>query len=115
MMTNRLSEVVSQLRSEVSTPVILFPAGAQQLCPEADALLYLSLVSGRNPQYLIGEHVQASPIIRQSGLEPIPTGYLLIGSGGVTTAEYISNTAPIPRHQGRYRHGHRAWRPNTWV
>jgi len=97
MMRDGTGRVVARLREETQVPVILFPGNARQLCPEATAVLYLSLISGRNPHYLIGEHVLASPIIHEMGMEAIPTGYMLIESGGRTTAEYISNTIPIPR------------------
>ena len=99
MMRDGTGQVVSHLRKETQVPVILFPGNARQLCPEAAAVLYLSLISGRNPHYLIGEHVLASPIIHEMGMETIPTGYMLIESGGRTTAEYISNTIPIPREK----------------
>ena len=99
LVSNNLHDTVSQLRAATKAPLILFPGNARQLSSEADAVLFLSLVSGRNSQYLIGEHVQASPILRELNIEPIPTGYMLIGSGPPTTAEYISNTTPIPRQK----------------
>ncbi|MFN5358438.1 MAG: geranylgeranylglyceryl/heptaprenylglyceryl phosphate synthase, partial [Bacteroidota bacterium] len=67
-----------------------------QITPYADALLYLSLISGRNPELLIGQHVISAPAVRKSGLEVIPTGYMLIDGGAPTTVSYISNASPIP-------------------
>lgn len=95
--TSNFDEVVQRMKRSVDVPVILFPGGVQQISASADAILFLSLLSGRNPQYLIGDHVQAAPIIRKMGLEPIPTGYILIESGTVSTVQYISQTNPIPR------------------
>jgi len=68
-----------------------------QLTSHADAILFMSLISGRNPNYLISEQVKAAPLIQKQGLEPIPTGYLLIDGGTQTSVSFISNTTPIPR------------------
>jgi len=76
--------------------VVLFPGSPSQVSPEADALLYLSLISGRNPDLLIGQHVVSAPIIRSSGLEVISTGYMVIDGGVPTTVSYMSHSAPIP-------------------
>jgi phosphoglycerol geranylgeranyltransferase len=84
------------IKQHTNKPVVLFPGSVYQLTPEADALLFLSLISGRNPDLLIGKHVEAAPMVREMGLEVIPTGYMLIDSGRSTTASYISNTIPIP-------------------
>jgi putative glycerol-1-phosphate prenyltransferase len=94
--TTNLSEIVQTIKEQVSIPVILFPGNSIQIDPSADAILFLSLISGRNPELLIGQHVVAAPIIRNTRLEVIPTGYLLIGSGRTTSVAYISNTTPIP-------------------
>lgn len=94
--TTNLSEVVKQIKDNVSIPVILFPGNSLQIEPGADALLFLSLISGRNPELLIGQHVIAAPIIKNTQLEIIPTGYMLINSGRTTSVAYISNTTPIP-------------------
>ncbi len=94
--TTNMSEVVKQIKDNVSIPVILFPGNSMQIEPAADALLFLSLISGRNPELLIGQHVIAAPIIRNTKLEIIPTGYMLINSGKTTSVAYISNTTPIP-------------------
>jgi len=88
---------IQTIKSATSLPVILFPGSSRQLSPDADGLLFTSLLSGRNPQYLIDEQVHAAPIVRKLGLETIPTAYLLIESGNITTAQYVSNTSPIPR------------------
>jgi putative glycerol-1-phosphate prenyltransferase len=94
--TTNLSEIVQTIKEQVSIPVILFPGNSIQIDPSADAILFLSLISGRNPELLIGQHVVAAPIIRNTRLEVIPTGYMLIGSGRTTSVAYISNTTPIP-------------------
>jgi len=94
--TTNLAEVVKQIKDNVSIPVILFPGNSMQVEPGADALLFLSLISGRNPELLIGQHVIAAPIIKNTKLEVIPTGYMLINSGKTTSVAYISNTTPIP-------------------
>ncbi len=84
------------LKKSVEIPVLLFPSSPAQIRREADGILFLSLLSGRNPEYLIGHHVVAAPLLKNSGLEVLPTGYLLVGCGKPTTAEYISGTPPIP-------------------
>jgi phosphoglycerol geranylgeranyltransferase len=94
--TTNLSEVVRKIKDHVSIPVVLFPGNSMQIEPSADALLFLSLISGRNSELLIGQHVVAAPIIRNTKLEVIPTGYMLINSGKLTSVAYISNTMPIP-------------------
>lgn len=94
--TTNLSEVVKLIKENISIPVVLFPGNSMQIEPNADGLLFLSLISGRNPELLIGQHVVAAPIIRNTKLEVIPTGYMLINSGRITSAAYISNTTPIP-------------------
>jgi phosphoglycerol geranylgeranyltransferase len=96
VVTSRMEEMVSQLRTQTGLPVVLFPGNAMQVCRAADAILLLSLISGRNPDMLIGRHVEAASLVRDSGLEILPTGYMLVESGAMTTALYISNTHPIP-------------------
>ncbi len=91
-----LSDMISAIKGRTEIPVILFPGGTNQVSPNADAILYLSLISGRNPDFLIGKHVISAPLIKRYQLEAIPTGYMLVESGNTTTAEYISNTKPIP-------------------
>lgn len=95
--SNHLDQFIAAIKNSVQIPVILFPGDATQVCSKADALLYLSLVSGRNPVNLIGEHVKAAFLIKQTGIKPIPTAYLLVESGIVTSVEFMSNTRPIPR------------------
>jgi phosphoglycerol geranylgeranyltransferase len=90
-------EVVKQIKNAVKIPVIIFPGGVQQISPHADAILFISVISGRNPDLLIGQHVMGAPIVKMLNLEAIPTGYMLIESGKVTSAEFMSNTKPIPR------------------
>lgn len=96
MTTNNLSEVVQEIKENVGIPVVLFPGNSMQLDPGADAILFLSLISGRNPDLLIGQHVVAAPILKNNRIEVMPTGYLLINSGKITSVAYISNTTPIP-------------------
>lgn len=89
-------DLLSAIKKITSIPVILFPSSPGQIDSNADAILFLSLISGRNPEFLIGNQVLAAPILKNSGLEILPTGYMLISCGAQTTAEYISNTASIP-------------------
>jgi putative glycerol-1-phosphate prenyltransferase len=77
-------------------PVVIFPGSQLQLAKEADAILFLSLISGRNPEYLIGQQVAAAPMINQMSLEVLPTAYLLINESDITSVQYISQTTPIP-------------------
>lgn len=88
---------VNALRQAIDHPLVLFPGSPTQLTGAVDAVLLLSLLSGRNPELLIGQHVVAAPRIRELQLEAVATGYLLIDGGKPTTASYISGTAPIPR------------------
>ena len=90
-------EYVAELKRHTALPVIGFPGAVTQVVPSLDAVLYLSVVSGRNPEYLIGQHVHGAPLIRRMGLETISTGYMLIESGTLTTAQYLSGSLPIPR------------------
>ena len=99
MHTANFDAFVAAVKKSVAIPVILFPGDATQLSKHADALLYLSLISGRNPVNLIGEHVKAAPLIRTIGIEPIATAYMLIESGAVTSVEFMSNTRPLPREK----------------
>lgn len=94
--TTNLSEVVRTVKENVNIPVILFPGSTLQIDPAADAILFLSLISGRNPDLLIGQHVQAAPILKNSRMEVMSTGYILVNSGKTTSVAYISNTTPIP-------------------
>ncbi len=96
MLSTRMDEVVMQIKSSSDIPVILFPGSPAQITPQANALLYLSLISGRNPDLLIGQHVISAPQVKESGLEIMSTGYMLIDGGAPTTASYMSGAAPIP-------------------
>lgn len=99
VISNHLDEVVKQIRKQCSTPVILFPGAPSQVSRYANGLLYLSLISGRNADLLIGQHVISAPFVKQSGLEIISTGYMVIDGGAPTTVSYISNAAPIPSNK----------------
>ncbi|MBI1221121.1 MAG: geranylgeranylglyceryl/heptaprenylglyceryl phosphate synthase [Bacteroidetes bacterium] len=94
--TGTIAESIERIKQLTDIPVLLFPGDELQIDGRADALLLLSLISGRNPELLIGKHVVAAPYIRKSGIEAISTGYMLIDGGRVTTASYISGTVPIP-------------------
>lgn len=91
-----ISRCVATIKQNTDIPVLLFPGSTTQVTENADALLLLSLISGRNPDLLIGKHVESAPFIKKSGLEVIPTGYMLIDGGKITSVQYISNTIPIP-------------------
>ncbi|OQB38497.1 MAG: geranylgeranylglyceryl phosphate synthase-like protein [Candidatus Latescibacteria bacterium ADurb.Bin168] len=99
LISDTFGDAVREIRSAVKLPVIIFPGSTAQISADADAILFLSLVSGRNPDLLIGQHVRAAPAIKAIGLEPIPTAYMLVESGTLTTIEYISDTKPIPRQK----------------
>jgi phosphoglycerol geranylgeranyltransferase len=93
---NGIDQSIKLIKSLTQKPVLLFPGNALQFSAFADGILFLSLISGRNPEFLIGNHVLAGPKIKKSGIEVIPTGYLLINSGIDTSVSYMSNTQPIP-------------------
>ncbi len=97
LFSNQLDGLLLEIKKYTKLSVILFPGNAMQISSHADAILFLSLLSGRNPEYLVGNQVIAAPILKQTQLEIISTSYLLIESGRETTASYISNTKPIPR------------------
>ncbi len=94
-----VGETVQRVKEASALPVIIFPGDMGFVVPEADAVLFLSLVSGRNPQLLIGEHVKAAPVLRKMGLEPIPTAYMLVEGGATTSVEFMSGTRPLPRNK----------------
>jgi putative glycerol-1-phosphate prenyltransferase len=96
MLSNHLDECIKTFKSKSSIPIILFPGSPSQVSKEADALLYLALISGRNPELLIGAHVVSAPKIKASGLEIISTGYIVVDGGKPTAVSYMSNSAPIP-------------------
>lgn len=99
LMHGDLEAQIQIVKQSTTLPVILFPGSETQLTPLADAVLFLSLISGRNPEHLIGKQVIAAPMIKKMGIEPLPTGYMLIESGNKTTAEYMSGSSPIPRNK----------------
>ncbi len=92
-----LDELIANIKKQCDIPIILFPGGTNQISYRADALLFLSLISGRNPDLLIGKHVETAPFLKISPLEILSTGYMLIDGGVPTTVSYMSNTYPIPR------------------
>ena len=96
LMEHRMGECIQVFKSCSDIPVILFPGSPAQVAREADGLLYLSLLSGRNAELLIGQHVVSAPVVRARGLEILSTGYILVDGGVPTTVSYISNSTPIP-------------------
>ena len=99
LVSGELEAIIRSFKAESDIPVILFPGSPAQVSPFADALLYLSLVSGRNAELLIGQHVVSAPIVKTSGLEVISTGYMLIDGGVPTTVSYMSHSVPIPANK----------------
>jgi putative glycerol-1-phosphate prenyltransferase len=96
VISNYLDECLQWIRRSCAIPTVLFPGSPSQISKYADALLYLSLISGRNPELLIGQHVVSAPIVKKSGLEIMPTGYMVVDGGAPTTVSYISNASPLP-------------------
>ncbi len=94
--SDSLYHCIRTLKENSDIPVVLFPGNTYQVSRNADAMLFLSLISGRNPDMLIGMHVIAAPYIKLSGIETMPTGYMLIDSGKPTSVSYMSNSFPIP-------------------
>lgn len=90
---------MAEIKRSTDLPVLLFPGNSGQVSKHADGILFLSLISGRNPTFLIEEQVKGAPLIKAFGLEPIPTGYMLIESGKLTSVQYVSGTMPIPREK----------------
>lgn len=99
LMADALDGCIATIKEYTDIPVILFPGSVNQVNQRADGLLLLSLISGRNPDLLIGRHVEMAPILKQSDLEILSTGYILVDAGQRTTAAYMSNTFPIPYHK----------------
>ncbi|MEN9459087.1 MAG: hypothetical protein RL135_1692 [Bacteroidota bacterium] len=87
---------IEVLKANTKIPVVLFPGNIMQTHKEADAILFLSMISGRNPDLLIGKHVLAAPLLKKSGIEVIPTGYMIVDGGNITSVMYMSNTTPLP-------------------
>ena len=96
---NSINEIIRFIKkTEENIPVVLFPGNSLQFSPLADAILFLSLISGRNPDLLIGQHVSIAPLLEKSKLEVLPTGYMLVDGGQTTSSHYISQTIPLPNH-----------------
>ncbi len=96
MMDGQFHDRIATIKQRSNVPVVFFPGNSNQLNKHVDAILFMSLVSGRNPQYLIGEQVIAAPVVKDLGIETLPTGYILIDGGKTTTVEFMSGTVPIP-------------------
>jgi phosphoglycerol geranylgeranyltransferase len=96
LVSDNIDETIGLIKESCKIPVVLFPGSPMQISRHADAILFLSLISGRNAEALIGQHVIAAPAIKRSNLEVLPTGYMLIDSGRATTVSYMSNSSPIP-------------------
>ena len=99
LLKNNLDEIIAIIKKNSKKKVYLFPGNPSQISAKADGIFLLSLISGRNAELLIGNHVLAAPILKQSKLTIISTGYMLIESGTQTTVSYISNTTPIPANK----------------
>jgi phosphoglycerol geranylgeranyltransferase len=99
---NHLDEIIQKLKLKTTVPIILFPGNPSQISSSADAILFLSLISGRNPDYLIEHQVNAVPILKKTNLEIISTGYLLIQSGTETAVERVTKTKPLPISNPEY-------------
>jgi phosphoglycerol geranylgeranyltransferase len=99
MLNNSFEPFIQKTKENTKLPVIIFPGSINQVSPSADAILYLSVVSSRNSDHLIGKHVLAAPLIKKAGIEPISTGYILVESGTTTTAQYMTGSLPIPRNK----------------
>lgn len=96
LVSGSVDETILILKEMSPLPVILFPGSVLQISSRADGILLLSLISGRNPEFLIGNHVIAAPVLSKTALEIIPTGYILVENGRTTSVEYMSDTKPIP-------------------
>ena len=94
--TSQQSALIRQIKELTDIPVLLFPSSCLHIDPQADGILLLSLISGRNAEFLIGQHVLAAPLLKESQLAILPTGYILVDSGRQTTASYMSGTMPLP-------------------
>ncbi|MFW6328339.1 MAG: geranylgeranylglyceryl/heptaprenylglyceryl phosphate synthase [Bacteroidota bacterium] len=97
LVTGKTEILISEICKKAQIPVLLYPGSLLQLTDKADGVLLLSLISGRNPELLIGNHVLAAPFLKRSNMEIIPTGYILVEGDCYTSVEYISQTRPIPR------------------
>ncbi len=92
---NNIHAIAQEIRDNTSLPLILFPGSSEQVTPNADGILFITLISGRNPDYLIEHHVRAAPFVKKMGLKVLPTGYILIECGYRTSVERVSKTQPL--------------------
>ena len=99
LVSEPLDQYINTVKKICKLPVVLFPGSLFQVSANADGMLLLSLISGRNPEYLVGQHVLAAPVIKKMKLQTIPTGYILIDGGNTTSVEYMSNTKAIPANK----------------
>ena len=99
---NIIDDLILKIKPNCDLPIVLFPGNPSQISDQADAILFLSLISGRNPDFLIEHQVQAVPILKKTNLEVIPTGYILIESGTKTAVERVSKTKPLDRNNPKY-------------
>jgi putative glycerol-1-phosphate prenyltransferase len=99
LVTNPIAPFIQKIKDNSEIPVLLFPGNLLQISNNADGILFLSLISGRNPDLLIGNHVASAPMIKSTGMEVISTGYILVENGKSTSVEYISNTSPVPANK----------------
>lgn len=98
VLTNTIDAIICELKEKTKLPIVLFPGNPSQISIEAHGILFLTLLSGRNPDFLIEHQVKAAPILKKSNLEIISTGYILIESGNQTAVASVSKTIPLPRH-----------------
>ena len=101
VLNNSIDQIISELKKEIQLPILLFPGNPSQISIHADGILFLSLISGRNPDFLIEHQVKAAPILKKSSLEIISTGYILIESDSQTAVTSVSKTIPLPRHNAK--------------
>lgn len=99
VVNDALDDIIMSIKKQCNIPVVLFPGSSRQLSYKADGLLFLSLISGRNPELLIGKHVETAPFLKISPIEIISTGYILVDGGVPTSVSYMSNTQPIPANK----------------
>jgi phosphoglycerol geranylgeranyltransferase len=95
VISHKIDELIKTIQKACSLPIVLFPGNPSQISNDADGILFLSLLSGRNPDFLIGHHVKSAPILKKTNLEIIPTGYILVESGSETAVAKVSNTSPM--------------------
>lgn len=98
---HQTEKVVTAIKENTNLPVILFPGDVSQITNKADGILFLSLISGRNPEYLITQQIKAAPILKQTHLEILPTGYILIDGQKETATQRVSNTKPIAQKDAK--------------